>query len=33
MRNSILSFDDVLNDINDKLAEEYGENYEIGDKN
>ena len=29
--NSFLSFDDVLNDINDKLAEKNGENYEIGD--
>ena len=31
-RNSVLSFDDVLNDINDRLAEENGENDEIGDK-
>ena len=29
--NSVLSFDDVLNDINDQLAEENGENNEIGD--
>ena len=29
--NSVLSFDDVLNDINDWLAEENGENDEIGD--
>ena len=29
--NSVLSFDDVLNDINDQLAEENGENDEIGD--
>ena len=29
--NSVLSFDDVLNNINDWLAEENGENYEIGD--
>ena len=29
--NSVLSFDDVLNDINDWLAEENGENGEIGD--
>ena len=29
--NSVLSFDDVLNDINDQLAEEKGENDEVGD--
>ena len=29
--NSVLSFDNVLNNINDWLAEENGENYEIGD--
>ena len=29
--NSVLSFDDVLNDVNDWLAEENGENDEIGD--
>ena len=29
--NSVLSFDDVLNDINDWLAEENSENDEIGD--
>ena len=29
--NSVLSFDDVLNDINGWLAEENGENDEIGD--
>ena len=29
--NSVLSFDDVLNDINDWLAEENGENDETGD--
>ena len=29
--NSVLSFDDVLNNINDWLAEENGENNEIGD--
>ena len=29
--NSILSFDDVLNDINDWLEEENGETDEIGD--
>ena len=29
--NSVLSFHDVLNDINDWLAEENGENNEIGD--
>ena len=29
--NSVLSFDDVLNDINDWLAEENGEKDEIGD--
>ena len=29
--NSVLSFDDVLNDINDWLAEENVENDEIGD--
>ena len=29
--NSILSFDDLLNDINDWLAEENGESNEIGD--
>ena len=29
--NSALLFDDVLNDINDWLAEETGENDEIGD--
>ena len=29
--NSALSFDDVLNDINDWLAEENSENDEIGD--
>ena len=29
--NSVLSFDEVLNDINDQLAEENGENDEIGD--
>ena len=29
--NSLLSFDNVLNDINDWLAEENGENDEIGD--
>ena len=29
--NSVLSFDDVLNDINDRLAQENGENNEIGD--
>ena len=29
--NSVLSFDDVLNDINDWLAEKNGENDEIGD--
>ena len=29
--NSILSFDEFLNDINDWLAEENGENNEIGD--
>ena len=29
--NSVLSFDDVLNDINDQLAQENGENNEIGD--
>ena len=29
--NSTLSFDDVLNDINDWMAEENGENNEIGD--
>ena len=29
--NSVLSFDDVSNNINDWLAEENGENYEIGD--
>ena len=31
LTNSILSFDDVLNDINDWLAEENSENDEIGD--
>ena len=29
--NSVLSFDDVLNDVNNWLAEENGENDEIGD--
>ena len=29
--NSVLSFDDVLHNINDWLAEENGENDEIGD--
>ena len=29
--NSVLSFEDVLNDMNDCLAEENGENDEIGD--
>ena len=29
--NSVLSFDDVFNDINDWLAEENGKNDEIGD--
>ena len=29
--NSVLSFDDVLNDINDQLAERKGDNDEIGD--
>ena len=29
--NWVLSFDDVLNNVNDWLAEENGENYEIGD--
>ena len=29
--NSLLSFDNVLNDINDWLAEENGENDEIGE--
>ena len=29
--NSVLSFDDVSNNINDWLAEENVENYEIGD--
>ena len=29
--NSVLSFDDVLNDITDWLAEENGENHQIGD--
>ena len=29
--NSVLSFDDVLNDINDWLAEENGENGKISD--
>ena len=29
--NSVLSFEDILNDINDCLAEENGENDEIGD--
>ena len=29
--NSVLSFDDVLNDINNWLAEENSENNEIGD--
>ena len=29
--NSVLSFDDVLNDINDWLAEENGENDETGE--
>ena len=29
--NCVLSFDDVLNEINDWLAEEIGENDEIGD--
>ena len=29
--NSVLSFDDVLNDITDWLAEENGENDQIGD--
>ena len=29
--NSVLSFDDVLNNINDWLAEEIGKNNEIGD--
>ena len=29
--NSVLSFDDVLNDVNDWLAEENGQNDEIGD--
>ena len=31
LKNSVLSFGDVLNDINDWLAEENGENDEIGD--
>ena len=31
LTDSILSFDDVLNDINDWLAEENSENDEIGD--
>ena len=30
-KNSVLSSDDVLNDINDYLAKENGENSEIGD--
>ena len=30
-KNSVLSFDDVLNDINDWLAVENGENDEVGD--
>ena len=29
--NSVLSFDDLSNDINDQLAEENGENDKIGD--
>ena len=31
LTNFVLSFDDVLNDTNDWLAEENGENDEIGD--
>ena len=31
LKNSVLSFGDVLNDINDWLAEKNGENDEIGD--